>query len=85
MKTYLFNYGNSEICGKIQAEVSEAEEKLMLQAAEHRFDNLEDDSDMKALRKRIFTEIAKQEAVSDDDILWIHIPYEIVEKVMYEK
>ena len=85
MKTYTFIYGNSDIYGKINAEVSQEEEDLMIQVIKKHFDNLEDDSDLAALRKRIFNQIAEHESITEDDILWIHFPYDLVERVMYGK
>lgn len=82
---YTFRYGNSDIYGSIKEEISINEEELIIKAIKKHFDNLEDDYNLKAIRKRIFDDIAKYEPVTEDDILWIHFPIELVEKVMYRK
>ena len=82
---YDFQYANSEIYGTISADISESEEELIVAAIKNHFDNLEDDSDLSAIRKRIFAEIAKTESVTENDILWIKFPIKLVEKVMYGK
>ena len=82
---YTFRYGNSDIYGSIKEEISKSEEELIIKAIKKHFDNLEDDYDLKEIRKRIFNDIAKFEPVTEDDILWIHFPIELIERVMYGK
>ena len=82
---YTFYYTNSDVYGKIDADISESEEELIIAAIKNHFDNLEDDSDLAAIRKRIFDEIAKKEPVTEDDILWIKFPIDLVERVLYRK
>ena len=85
MMEYTFRYGNSDIYGTITEEISESEEDLIISAIRNHFDNLEDTYDLKPIRDRVFSKIAETEPVTENDILWIHFPDKLVEKVMYGK
>ena len=83
--TYSFRYANSEIYGSINEEISEDEEKLIINAIKKSFDKLEDTYELKSLRKRIFDDISRIESVTEDDILWIYFPDRLTERVLFGK